>query len=350
MATLIKDLDAPRDDLPMSSSTRSFTIPGKDLMKKHSIAFLGLGLLTLVLATAVVLAAQTPASRPLTTDAPLATHARDVQANSASALDRVFENTDYAWPPAGQRSVPPLILSQLPDDFADVLEPTERRELFLRALLPIVLIENQRLNEQRKLARWLLKGTLPAAGTPTRNWLKKLARQYRVRGDLNNAAARKKLLIRLDVVPPALALAQAAIETGWGSSRFALEGNSLFGQWTFGADEGLTPTDRDAEATHLVASFPDLRTSVRAYMRNLNTSSAYHEFRTARAAARANGKPLRADELANNLHRYSQRGEEYIAELRRIIRSPTIASLAQASLAHSKQTLAVSSVHANHGS
>lgn len=306
-------------------------------MKKHSIALLGLGLLTLVLVTAVVVAAQAPARTLIIPDA---THTKIVDADTARALDSVFENIDYNWPPTGQKSVPPLILKKLPNDFGELLNANKRRELFLRALLPIVLIENQRLKEQRELATWLLEDKLPAEGTPMRGWLNKVAKRLRVRGDLNKPATREKILMRLDEIPPALALAQAAIETGWGSSRFALEGNSLFGQWTFGKSKGLTPNQRDADATHLVASFPDLRASVRAYMRNLNTSNAYHEFRTFRAATRAAGEPLRAYELADHLHRYSARGENYIVEIRRIIRSPSIAALAEASLGHGQQILA----------
>ncbi len=308
-------------------------------MKKHAIALLGFGLLTLVLITAMVIATRTPAHALTRSAVPIATHAKDVNADTVRALDSIFETIDYRWPPGGQQSVPPLMLNKLPNGFGEIPDVDKRRELFLRALLPIVLIENQRLREQRELASWLLEGNLPADGSPMRDWLNKLARQLRVRGDLNESAVREKMRLRLDEIPPALALAQAAIETGWGSSRFALEGNSLFGQWTFGKTGGLTPNNRDADATHLVASFPDLRASVRAYMRNLNTSTAYHEFRTFRAATRAAGKPLHAYELAGHLHRYSAHGENYITEIRRIIRSPAIAALAKASLADGQQAL-----------
>jgi len=309
-------------------------------MKTNSIAILGLGLLTLVLVTAAVVAAQMPA-RALHGETAIL--AKSVDADTAQALDRVFENTDYTWPPAGQQSVPPILLNKLPADFGSMLSADKRRELFLRALLPIVLVENQRLHEQRELATWLLDNKLPAKGSHMRDWLTKVAKRLRVRGDLNKPANRKKLLIRLDEIPPALALAQAAIETGWGSSRFALEGNSLFGQWTFVKAAGLTPENRDSDATHLVASFPNLRASVRAYMHNLNTSNAYHEFRTFRAAARAADKPLRAYDLANHLHRYSAQGENYIAEIKSIIRSPAIAALAKATLSRGQQTLVAES-------
>jgi len=312
----------------------------ESFIDKHSVALLGMGLLSLVLITAVMVAAQNPALPLMSTQRLLVQLPQNVSADSAKALDRVFETTAYDWPPVGQHSVPPLVLSQLPADFAKALQPRKRRELFLRALLPIVLIENRRLHEQRELAAWLLEGELPATGSPLRIWLSKLAKQFRVRGDLEQPATRNKLLLRLDEIPPALALAQAAIETGWGSSRFALEGNSLFGQWTFTKGTGLTPNQRDKDATHLVASFPDLRASVRSYMRNLNTGNAYHEFRTARAAERSAKQALSADNLAVHLHRYSQRGEAYVAEIQRIIRSPVITALTQASLGQHNQTLA----------
>ena len=305
-------------------------------MREHSIALLGLVLLSLAVCTAALVATQGSATNSVAThQAP-----HNISATTAQALHQVFEANHYIWPPTGQNTVPPLLLTQLPKDFAAIPSANQRRELFLRSLLPIVLIENRRLQEQRALASWLLDGNLPIAGSPTHQWLISVAKQFRVRGDLSEPAVREKLLGRLDIIPPALALAQGAIESGWGSSRFALEGNSLFGQWTFDS-KGLEPSQRDAQATHLVASFPDLQASVRAYMRNLNTGNAYHEFRTARALARRNAHPLQAAELAAHLHRYSQRGEEYVTEIRHIMRSPSVAKLAQASLKLLPQNLAV---------
>ena len=306
-------------------------------MREHSIALLGLALLSLAMLTATVVATQSSSANPV--DAHQTPQI--ISAKSAQALRHVFENKSYDWPPTGQNTVPPLLLTQLPKDIADLPSANQRRELFLRALLPIVLIENRRLQEQRALASWLLDGNMPIVGSPTHKWLTSVAKQFRVRGDLTKPAVRDKLLGRLDIIPPRLALAQAAIESGWGSSRFALEGNSLFGQWTYGDSSGLEPSQRDAEATHLVASFPNLQASVRAYMRNLNTGNAYHEFRTARAMARRNAQPLSASELAAYLHRYSQRGDDYVAEIRNIIRSPSIANLAQASLKKLPENLAV---------
>jgi len=137
-------------------------------MKKHAIALLGLGLLTLTLITAVMVAAQTSTHTLSGLPVPLATHAKDVDAETVRALDNIFESIDYHWPPAGQQSVPALMLNELPNDFGKVLDVDKRRELFLRALLPIVLIENQRLREQRELVSWLLEDGLPIDGSPMR--------------------------------------------------------------------------------------------------------------------------------------------------------------------------------------
>lgn len=302
---------------------------------------MGFGLFSLVMITAAVVAAQTATRNPMTVAiAPPQQTLQNVSADTTQTLYNMFEASRSDWPPIGPQTVPPLILTKLPEDFAEALQPDERRELFLRSLLPIVLIENRRLHEQRALAAWLLDGNLPVAGSPMRDWLTRLAKRYRVRGDLTKPAIRNKLLMRLDEIPPSLALAQAAIETGWGSSRFALEGNSLYGQWTYDDNKGIEPSQRDEDATHRVASFPNLRASVRAYMRNLNTGNAYHEFRTARAMTRIEAQPLNASELATHLHRYSQRGEDYVADLQQIIRSPAITALNKIHLGGTTQTLA----------
>lgn len=301
---------------------------------------MGLALLSLAIITAAVVAAQSSANKSNAASFTQYSAPQNISAMTAKALRQVFKANHYDWPPTNQRPVPPLLLTQLPKDFAELPSPNKRRELFLRSLLPIVLIENRRLHEQRALARWLLDGNMPITDSPAHIWLSSLAKQFRIRGDLTQSAVRDKFLGRLDVIPPALALSQAAIETGWGSSRFALQGNSLFGQWTYSNSKGIEPNQRDEEATHLVASFPNLQASVRAYMHNLNTGNAYHEFRTARALARSNAQPLHATELAAHLHRYSARGEDYVTEVRRIIRSPSIAKLAQASLGRLSQNLA----------
>ena len=303
-----------------------------------SITKLGFGLLALGVFTAVLIAGQNSFRH-----SQIAANYRDIveasnlnvrnfQANTSQDLSQTFKAERYVWPPSAQQTIPPLILTKLPADFTNMKDHRKRQDLFLSALLPIVLIENRSIREQRNLAKMLLEAEQPEHGSDMHSWLKNLAKKFRVHGDLKKPEVIAKLLSRLDEIPPALALAQSAIETGWGTSRFAMEGNSLFGQWTFKRSEGLEPSNRALDATHYVASFPSLRDSVRAYMRNLNVGHAYTEFRQERARLRAEGDSLQAEGLAVYLHRYSQRGEHYVSDLQRMIKSRHIAFLANTNL------------------
>jgi len=146
-----------------------------------------------------------------------------------------------------------------------------------------------------------------------KNWLEKKYRQYGIPSkDLLT------LKIRMDEIPVSLALAQAAKETGWGTSRFAQEGNALFGQWTW-SGEGLRPKEADATKGHKVMKFNILQASVRAYQRNLNTHKTYREFRLARAQLRDEGKKLDSIVLSKYLDEYAETGQEYVKILRKII-------------------------------
>lgn len=273
---------------------------------------------------------------------------RNFQANTSLDLVEVFKAERYVWPPSAQQTIPPLILARLPDDFAILKDHRKRQDLFLRALLPMVLIENRSIREQRNLAKLLLEVEPPEHGSEMHGWLINLAKKFRVHGELKNPKVITQLLNRLDEIPPALALAQSAIETGWGTSRFAMEGNSLFGQWTFKRSNGLKPSNRNPDATHYVASFPTLRDSVRAYMRNLNVGHAYSEFRQERARLRASGDPLQAKELAVYLTRYSQRGEKYVADVQRMIKSRHIAFLANINFDPEEPKLFLAILGTNH--
>jgi len=123
----------------------------------------------------------------------------------------------------------------------------------------------------------------------------------------------------MDEVPVSLALAQAAKETGWGTSRFAIEGNALFGQWTW-SGEGIKPAGADSsDGDHKVMKFKVLKASVRAYQRNLNTHNSYREFRLARAIMRDNEEELDSLTLANYLDKYAATGKEYTKVLKKII-------------------------------
>ena len=159
-----------------------------------------------------------------------------------------------------------------------------------------------------------------------KRWLDTKYKQYGIPSkDLST------LKIRMDEVPVSLALAQAAKETGWGTSRFAQEGNALFGQWTW-SGEGLKPKEADENKGHKVMKFNILQASVRAYQRNLNTHKTYREFRLARAQLRDDGKPLDSIILSQYLDEYAETGKEYVKILRKIIEQNNLKDFDKAKL------------------
>ncbi|MGH8402255.1 MAG: glucosaminidase domain-containing protein, partial [Gammaproteobacteria bacterium] len=250
---------------------------------------------------------------------------------SATALENMFSSEDYSWPP--QDAVPPYAIQSLPYGL-DTLNQDEKKSVFFRALLPIVLAENLRIWNQRVflLHQFGQGGVDPQSDAGQE--LAAIADQYKVAGDLNDPKVRETLLNRVDIVPVALVLAQAAQESGWGTSRFALEGNNLFGIWTWDADQGSVPVNRPGDANHLVRVYPDVQTSVRAYLHNINIGFAYVDFRNMRARMRANGKPLDALALAGALNRYSITGDAYIENIRDMIRSNALGKLSNLSLSN----------------
>ncbi|MDE2346822.1 MAG: glucosaminidase domain-containing protein, partial [Gammaproteobacteria bacterium] len=250
---------------------------------------------------------------------------------SATALENIFLSQDYSWPP--QDSVPPYAITSLPYGL-DTLDKQQKKTVFFRALLPIVLAENLRIWRQREfILQQFGRGAIDSQSDAGQEILA-IAAQYHVDGDLNDPKVRETLLNRVDTVPVALVLAQAAQESGWGTSRFALEGNNLFGIWTWDTDQGSVPVNRGDDANHLVRVYPDIQTSVRAYLNNINVGFAYVDFRNLRAQMRASGKPLDALKLAGALNRYSITGDAYIENIRAMIRSNELSKLANLSLSN----------------
>lgn len=225
----------------------------------------------------------------------------------------------------GEREVPRITLASVPVDLEQVRETNERKALFFKTVLPLVLQVNEQIALDRERL-WELNAK-KKVGAPIeavdRLWLAVMAERYQTaRGDV-------PALLRLhDVVPPSLALAQAATESAWGTSRFVKEGNAIFGQWTF-VDEhdGIVPNNRADGKTHRIRAFNTLYDSVFSYVTNLNRHRAYQEFRAARAEMRANGQPLDGLQLASTLHRYSERGTAYVDELRTLISTNDLTDL-----------------------
>jgi len=217
--------------------------------------------------------------------------------------------------------------NQFPLNLADVVSVAERKQRFIAALLPVVDEENHRIAEQRawleKNRRRLIRGT---ATDTARRELAMLVRDYRLTPRFAVPAAGpvparlfEELLLRVDCLPASLVLAQAAIESGWGTSRFLREGNNLFGQWVTGETPGLVPTEASV-ADYRLATYDSVAYSVRSYLRNINSHRAYRQLRRSRADLRAAGVLLDSTILSAGLVRYSQRGEAYVEELLEIIR------------------------------
>jgi len=259
------------------------------------------------------------------------------QAADAPGLSRLLE---AAWEGVGPLQVPGLAPVALPQDL-DSLSSEDRKQVFVRSLLPHVLQVNERVRRERAALiaakrRWEEDRTLSEVET---TWLLGVARRYRRGADAaenlreNPGAFLTDLLRRVDVVPPSLALAQAAIESAWGASRFSREGNALFGQWVFSRHGGMAPRDRPEGSAYSVARFDTMGLAVEAYLKNLNTLWAYREFRQLRAGMRADGAALDSLELARGLLLYSERREEYIEDVRRVIRGNRMTRFDRARLA-----------------
>lgn len=237
---------------------------------------------------------------------------------SPSKLRQHFETIGYDLDDVRKAgsAVPRVFLARVPDGLADVKQAAHRKEVFLSVMLPLVLEANERVLQKR--AQLLVIDAKQAAGYPLsaaqQAKLESIAAEYRTdpeRIDL--------LLRRVDAVPPSLALAQAAIESGWGTSRFVREGNAIFGQWTWGDEKGIVPSDREEGKSHKIKSFEQIMDSVRSYVHNLNTHRAYRNFREKRQHLRAEGKRLQGLSLVPTLRAYSELKGKYLSLLRSII-------------------------------
>lgn len=245
-------------------------------------------------------------------------------------LDQHFDRIGYSLDAIrkGHMPVPRIFLTRVPEGLADVKQPAQRKEVFLRVMLPLILEANERVQRQRAQLL-VIDAKLTAGEHLTAEQRKRL---HAIAGEYETNPDRIDLLLRrVDAVPPSLALAQAAIESGWGTSRFILEGNAVFGQWTWDGD-GLVPGDRADGKSHKIKSFEQLSDSVRAYVHNLNTHAAYRAFRSKRLMLRAEGKRLTGMALASTLGAYSELRGRYIHLLRSIITANDLQPLDSARL------------------
>ena len=230
----------------------------------------------------------------------------------ASVLYQLFEDTNYNLSDVRINKIAkPVEIGKLPYELKEIQSVKKRKDLFIQIVLPLILEENNKiLLDRKKLFAILNKNNNSKSDN---EWLNKKFKQY---GISNKDIPTLKR--RMDIIPPSMAVAQAAKETGWGTSRFALEGNALFGQWTY-SDKGIKPAAADVGTTHKVMMFNVLKSSVKAYTRNLNTHKSYRKMRYVRAIQRDNKGKLNSLELVDYLDNYAETGKEYTIILKKII-------------------------------
>ncbi len=257
-----------------------------------------------------------------------------IRPSSHQDLRQFMATLNYDWGTLDE-GVPPFILETLPDDFHRIGLITEKKRIFFLSLLPMVLLANEEIAGQRAdLLTLFAEVDQGGSISPERQeFLSRVQRNFKVEGNsLEDRATRQELLRRVDVIPPSLVLAQAANESGYGTSRFARWGNNLFGEWTFVPGAGLVPKNRGEGETHEVRRFATVYDSLLSYMMNINTNQAYRPFRRQRAELRRAGRPLTGMDLARGLELYSIRGQEYVEELRSLIRGNKLSLLSGAKL------------------
>ena len=244
---------------------------------------------------------------------------------NASTITQLFEDTDYKLEDVREtKLVKPVALTLLPAEIKMIESTKKRKEFFIQIVLPLVLKENNNIRLDRKMLFNIINKSNNTQ--LEKKWLEKKYKQYGVISkDLS------VLKVRMDEVPVSLAIAQAAKETGWGTSRFAQEGNALFGQWTW-SGEGLKPKEADEDKGHKVMKFNVLQASVRAYQRNLNTHRSYENFRLARAQLRDAGKKLDSIILSQFLDNYAETGNQYVDVLQKIIKQNNLKDFDDAKL------------------
>ncbi len=251
---------------------------------------------------------------------------------TTSEIDSLFKEINYNLKDVrDSKLVKPIDIGLLPNEIKSIVSSKKRKEMFIKIVLPLIVKENNKIRIDRKRLFTILNKN--SNTEIEKKWLEKKYKQYGVRkNDLST------LKVRMDEIPVSLAIAQAAKETGWGTSRFALKGNALFGQWTW-SGEGLKPKKADEGKDHKVMKFHSLQLSVRAYLRNLNTHSTYRNLRKARTVLRNQNKPLDSLILSDHLDKYAETGSQYIEVLKKIIEQNNLKDFDEARLLPSSKDL-----------
>ena len=214
------------------------------------------------------------------------------------------------------------IISELPDDFSEIQDVPTKKKLFYLVTLPLIYNTNTSIMQERRMVINIEKKfARKELNKNETDEIIRLSKKYKLDYSEINTKLFRKLKQRINIIPMSLALGQAIIESGWGQSRFATEGNALYGQWTTSEDKGIIPQDRDEDKTHAVLKFKNLSESVEAYMFNINTHQAYYNFRVIR---RIDERIKYTDPISMKvkyLAAYAEIGDKYVDKLELIIAS-----------------------------
>ena len=231
--------------------------------------------------------------------------------------------------------VKPIYFTQFPKDLDELQSTRLKKETFIQIVLPLIVAENERIVADRIKLKNISQKKFTS--DLEKQWLRQKLLEYKVKkGNI------KELEKRMDIIPTSIALAQAAKESGWGTSRFALEGNAIFGQWTW-SGQGIAPLNRASDKNHKILKFPILRASVKAYQNNLNTHKSYIKFREKRFSMREKNKDIKGLELTETLKNYAQTGSEYTKILNQIIKQNRLTDFETVKLVNSVKKIELSS-------
>lgn len=243
------------------------------------------------------------------------------------SIINLFEKSGYNLEKVREgEPVANFFLAKFPEGISELDNIEQRKKIFIQILLPIVLSENEKIIADRRILTTIMNRK---SFKKDADWLNEKFQQYKVK---NNSV--KELLFKMDIIPPSLAIAQAAYESGWGTSRFAIEGNALFGQWGWKENKGMVPENRAVDERHEVSKFNQIRYAVSAYKNNLNTHPFYEEFRIERAKQRSGrlSGSISGIKLIKHVHKYSIKGDDYVLGLKKIIEQNSLQDFDKANL------------------
>lgn len=241
--------------------------------------------------------------------------AAKLEANIVALNKIILSDLSVPRLPTSSKAVPSF------SNYADV---SEKKRAFFEYLIPEIQRQNEIVLKEREvvLALQQVFKQQQQLSKAQKKVFDKIAEKYYFTGDKPQSVEQTlvTLVRRVDTIPVALVLVQAANESGWGTSRFAQKGYNFFGLWCFRTGCGFVPKQRNEDSAHEVAKFRDLSHAVMTYIRNLNRHSAYRDLRVIRENLKKADKPVTARALAMGLSSYSERGQEYIDELLSMLR------------------------------